>query len=228
MSIATAVEAGTDLIEYYFTQGWTDGLPVVAPTPAKVEAFVAALGGEPDRVECKVAPRWGLLTREVLAINAVMAGCLPAYAPVLRAAMLALTDQAFNLNGVQATTHMAAPLVIVNGPAAREIGMNGGANAFGPGNRANATIGRAIRLILLNVGGAHPPDSTNARLGNPAKYSFAICENEATARSPPIMSSTATGRKTARSSPWPPRRRTASPTISATTPRASSTPCARR
>ena len=90
MSIATAVEAGTDLVEYYYAAGWTDGLPVVPPTPAKVADFVAALGGEPDLVECKVAPRWGLLTREVLAVNAVMAGCLPAYAPVLRAAMLAL------------------------------------------------------------------------------------------------------------------------------------------
>jgi len=174
-----AAPAGTDLIEHYFELGWTDGLPVVPPTRRKVAAFVDALGGEPDILEGKVAPRWGRLTREVLAINAVMAGCLPAYAPVLRAAMAALMDPAFNLNGVQATTHMAAPLVVVNGPIARQIGMNGGANAFGPGNRANATIGRAIRLILLNVGGAHPPDLDKCTLGNPAKYSYAVCENEA-------------------------------------------------
>ena len=106
--------------------------------------------------------------------------------------------------------------------------MNGGANAFGPGNRANATIGRAIRLVMLNVGGAHPPDLDKCTLGNPAKYSYAICENEADSPSPPIMSSTARRPGTARSSPWPPRRRTASPTTSATTPRASSTPSARR
>jgi hypothetical protein len=170
--------AGIDLVELYFERGWTDGLPVVPPTADKIDAVVAALGDHRDYVECKVAPRWGALTREVLAINMVLAGCKPEYAPVVRAAMLALTDRAFNLNGVQATTHVAAPLVIVNGPIARKIGMNGGANAFGPGNRANATIGRAIRLIMLNVGGGHAPDLDKCTLGNPAKYSYCICENE--------------------------------------------------
>src|SRR6266849_3937441 len=110
------VPAGTDLIEWYFEQGWTDGLPVVPPTRARVDAFVEALGRDPHFVECKVPPRHGSLSREVLAINMVMAGCKPEYAPVVRAAMLALTAEAFNLNGVQATTHMAAPLLIVNGP----------------------------------------------------------------------------------------------------------------
>jgi hypothetical protein len=177
----TAVEAvadGTDLVELYFDRGWTDGLPVVPPTREKVDAIVAALGGNPQQVECRVAPRWGSLTREVLAINMVMAGCRPDYAPIVRAAMLALTDRAFNLNGVQATTHVAAPLVIVNGPLARQVGMNGGANAFGPGNRANATIGRAIRLILLNVGGGWPPDFDKSTLGHPGKYSYCVAENE--------------------------------------------------
>jgi len=117
------VPAGTDLVEWYFQQGWTDGLPVVPPTRARVDAVVEALGGEPHFVECKVPPRHGSLSREVLAINMVMAGCKPEYAPVVRAAMLALTTDAFNLNGVQATTHMAAPLLIVNGPIAREIGI---------------------------------------------------------------------------------------------------------
>ena len=116
--IASRVPPGTDLVEWYFEQGWTDGLPVVPPTREAVDAVVAALGGDPDLVECKVPPRHGSLTREVLAINIVMAGCKPEYAPVVRAAMLALTP-AFNLNGVQATTHMAAPLLIVNGPMAR-------------------------------------------------------------------------------------------------------------
>ena len=144
---------GTDMVEWYYEQGYSDGLPVVPPTPEKVDAMLAALGGEPEKVECRVPPRWGGLTRQVLAVNLVMAGCKPSYAPVVRAAMLALCETAFNLNGVQATTHMASPLLVVNGPVAREIGMNGGCNAFGSGNRANATIGRAIRLILLNVGG---------------------------------------------------------------------------
>src|ERR1700747_528053 len=126
MSVAPALAgplsrdiADVDLVELYFERGWTDGLPVVPPTREKVDAIVAALGGEPALLECKVAPRWGSLTREVLAVNMVMAGCKPEYAPGVRAAMLALTDTAFNLNGVQATTHMAAPLVIVNGPIAR-------------------------------------------------------------------------------------------------------------
>ena len=102
-------EPGTDLIERYYERGCTDGLPVVPPTPEKIAATVAALGGNPDFTDCEVAPRWGGLTREVLAINMVLAGCRPEYAPVVQAAMLALTERAFNLNGVQATTHMASP-----------------------------------------------------------------------------------------------------------------------
>src|SRR4029079_8827163 len=102
------VARGTDLVEWYFEQGWTDGLPVVPPTPEAVEAAVAALGGDPDFVECRVPPRNGGLSLEVLAINLVMSGCKAQYAPVVRAALLALAQPAFNLNGVQATTHMAA------------------------------------------------------------------------------------------------------------------------
>ena len=172
------VPAGTDLVEWYFAQGWTDGLPVVPPTGEKVAAMVAALGGDPDFVECRVPPRHGSLSREVLAVNMVMAGCRPDYAPIVRAALLALTQPAFNLNGVQATTHMAAPLLIVGGPIAQRIGMNGGVNAFGSGNRANATIGRAIRLVLLNVGGGWPGDLDKSTLGHPGKYTYAVAENE--------------------------------------------------
>lgn len=173
------VPAGTDLAEWYFERGFTDGLPVVPPTPEKVAACVAALGGDPGFEECRVAPRWGVLTREVMAINMVMAGCKPSYAPVVRAAMKAITDRAFNLNGVQATTHVASPLLIVNGPLAAEIGMNGGCNLFGSGNRANATIGRAVRLMMLNVGGGWPADLDKSTFGAPSKYSYAVCENEA-------------------------------------------------
>jgi len=167
-----------DLVEWYYRQGFSDGLPVVPPTPEKLAAMLSALGGEPDFVECRVPPRWGSLSREVLAINMVMAGCLPEYAPVVRAAMLALTTQAFNLNGVQATTHMASPLLVVNGPLRTTLGMNAGHNVFGSGNRANATIGRAIRLILLNVGGAWPGDLDKSTLGHPGKYTYCIAENE--------------------------------------------------
>src|SRR5215831_17008069 len=173
------VPSGTDLVEWYFEQGWTDGLPVVPPTRERVDEFAAALGGDPELVECRVPPRYGSLTREVLAINMVMAGCRPDYAPSVRAAILALTAKAFNLNGVQATTHMAAPLLVVNGSIAREIGMNGGCNAFGSGNRANATIGRALRLVLLNVGGGWPGELDKSTLGHPGKYTYCVAENEA-------------------------------------------------
>src|ERR1051326_2393723 len=138
---ALQVPRGTDLVEYYFAQGWTDGLPVVPPTPASVAAMVAALGGDADFIECRVPPRYGSLSREVLAVNLVMAGCKPEYAPIVRAVLLALTQPAFNLNGVQATTHMAAPLLVVNGPVAPAIGMNPGANAFGSGKPPNPRIG---------------------------------------------------------------------------------------
>src|SRR4051812_27454295 len=153
---ALRVPRGTDLAEWYFEQGWTDGLPVVPPTTEKMAATVAALGGEPELVECRVPPRYGSLTREVLAINLVMAGCKPEYAPVVRAALLALTQSAFNLNGVQATTHMAAPLLVVNGPVVQAIGMNAGANAFGSGNRAHPTIGPALPPGLFKVRGGWP------------------------------------------------------------------------
>ena len=172
------VGGGVDLVEYYFERGWTDGLPVVPPTPDSVAAMVDALGGQPELVEARVPPRWGSLTRDVLAVNLVMAGCLPAYAPVVRAALVAMCTTHFNLNGIQATTHMAAALVVVNGPIRDAIGMNAGGNLFGSGNRANATIGRAIRLVLLNVGGGTPGSLDKSALGHPGKYTFCIAENE--------------------------------------------------
>jgi hypothetical protein len=135
-----------DLIEWYYEKGYSDGFPVVPPTPEKVEAMLAALGGDPDYVEARVPPRWGNLTREVLAINMVMAGCKTEYAPVVQ--------------------------------VRNEIGMNSGHNVFGSGNRANATIGRAIRMVLLNVGGGWPGELDKSTLGSPAKYTYCIAENE--------------------------------------------------
>ncbi len=170
--------AGADLIEWYYERGYSDGFPLVPPTPAKIAAVIDALGGTPAQLVARVPPRWGSLTREVLAINLVMAGCRPEYAPVVEAAMLALCDTRFNLNGVQATTHMASPLLIVNGPVRKAIGMNAGCNVFGSGNRANATLGRALRLVLLNVGGGWPGLLDKSTLGHPGKYSYCIAENE--------------------------------------------------
>ncbi len=171
---ASTVPSGVDLVEYYYERGFSDGLPVVPPTQEKIDDIVAHLGGEPGFVEARIAPRWGELTREVLAVNMVMSGCKAEYAPVVLAAVKAVTDQAFNLNGVQATTHVAAPLLIVNGPVAREIDMNGGCNAFGSGNRGNATIGRALRLVMLNVGGGWPGDLDKSTLGHPGKYTYCV------------------------------------------------------
>src|SRR4029079_5639296 len=112
----TQAPEGTDLIEWYYERGYSDGFPLVPPTPEKIAAVVEALAKEGGEVLCRVPPRWGSLTREVLAINMVMAGCRPEYPPVVEAAILALCAPPFNLNGVQATTHMASPLLVVNGP----------------------------------------------------------------------------------------------------------------
>jgi hypothetical protein len=175
---AAQAPEGADLIELYYERGYSDGFPLVPPTPAKIAAVLDALGGDPAHLISRVPPRWGSLTREVLAINMVMAGCRPEYAPVVETVMLALCEAHFNLNGVQATTHMACPLLVVNGPVRGEIGMNAGCNVFGSGNRANATIGRAVRLILLNVGGGWPGLLDKSTLGHPGKYTYCIAENE--------------------------------------------------
>jgi len=169
---------GLDPQEWYSARGFTDGLPVVPPTLESIEVFVDAMGGNPDYEECRIPPRWGVLNRRVLAINIIMSGCRPEYAPVVRAALRAMSETHFNLNAIQATTHVVAPLTIVNGPIRHAIDMNSGHGAFGPGNRANATIGRAIRLVLLNVGGAQPGLLDKSTQGTPAKYTFCVAENE--------------------------------------------------
>jgi hypothetical protein len=160
-------------------RGWSDGLPVVAPTRERVDAMVASSGRSPDESLGPMPPRQGDATIEALAVNAVMAGCRPAYFPVVVAAVEAALEPAFNLYAVQATTHPCSPLVIVSGPIVDAIGLNGRYGAFGPGVRANATIGRAMRLILHNVGGGVPGVLDRATQGQPSKYSFCVAENEA-------------------------------------------------
>ncbi len=165
--------------DFFYRRGCTDGLPVVPPTLEAVGQMLAFTDRAPDEVVAKLAPRWGLASVEKIAINAVLAGCRPEFLPVLLTAVEALAAEEFNLYGIQATTHPCAPLLIVNGPVARELEMNAGHNAFGPGNLANATIGRAIRLILLNIGGATPGELDKATQGQPSKYSYCVAENEA-------------------------------------------------
>ncbi|MFT7601136.1 MAG: hypothetical protein ACI8TP_004087 [Acidimicrobiales bacterium] len=167
------------LDDHLEAMGWSDGLPIVAPTPARVEAMMAAVDRSADDELGVMPPRQGVATIETIAINAVMAGCRPDYFPVVVAAVEAMLEPAFNLFAVQATTHPCSPLLIVNGPIAERIGLNGRYGAFGPGVRANATIGRAARLCLLNVGGASPGVLDRSTQGQPSKYAFCVAENEA-------------------------------------------------
>lgn len=174
------------VFQAFVEREWCDGLPIVPPTAERVEAMLASMGGDPQESLGPLPPLWRDATLEKLAINAVMAGCRPECFPVVVAAVEAMLDPAFNLYGVQATTHPVAPLLILNGPYARAIGMHGGAGCFGPGFRANATIGRAIRLVLLNVGGAWPGRHDMATQGSPAKFAYAIAENEGASPWPPL------------------------------------------
>jgi hypothetical protein len=165
------------LLDTFVEREWCDGLPIVPPTPDRVAAMLG--DRDPRRSLGPMPPLWRGATLEVLAVNAVMAGCRPEYFPVVVAAVEALLDPAFNLYGVQATTHPVAPLVVVSGPYGRRIGVHAGAGCFGPGFRANATIGRAIRLVLMNVGGAWPGRHDMATQGSPAKFSYCIGEHAA-------------------------------------------------
>ena len=162
----------------YLERGWSDGLPIIPPTLERVAAMLEGSGLPPDRVLGEIPPNYGAATVEKLAINAVMAGCLPEYMPVLTAAVEAICDPAFNLYAIQATTHPCAPLLIVNGPIREALDLNSTSGAFGPCWRANATIGRAMRLVLLNVGGAYPGVGDMSTQGAPSKFSYCVAENE--------------------------------------------------
>ncbi|HXF66709.1 MAG TPA: hypothetical protein VNK67_08445 [Burkholderiales bacterium] len=164
--------------ELYRARGWGDGLPIVPPSAERVERMLAYCDrpwGEPVG---RIPPRWGEATPLRLAANAVMAGCRPEYFPVVLHALEAMCEERFNFYGIQATTHPCAALVLVNGPIARELGINCGHNAFGPGWQANATIGRAVRLAMINIGGALPGSGDMATFGSPAKYTYCAAENE--------------------------------------------------
>jgi len=164
--------------EFYLERGWTDGLPIVPPTIERVEAMLAATPRDPQEIIGEIPPNWGSATVEKLAINAVMAGCKPKYLPVVITAVEAMCDPVFNLYAIQATTHPCAPLIIVNGPICDELGLHGGSGAFGPGWRPNATIGRAVRLAQLNVGGARPGVGDMSTQGAPSKYTYCVPENQ--------------------------------------------------
>jgi hypothetical protein len=167
-----------DPIEMCFERGWSDGLPVTPPTDARVLQMLKGTQRRPDDIVGKIPPNLADCTVEKVAINAVMAGCKPEYLPVLLAALEAALEPLFTLHGVLATTYFSSPIIIVNGPVAQRIGMNSGINALGQGNRANATIGRALNLIVRNVGGGRPGEADRATLGAPSKFTLCFAEDE--------------------------------------------------
>src|SRR6185295_6242994 len=175
-----------EAIELCFAQGWTDGLPVVPPTPERVVRMLDAARLEPGREIAYIAHRAVSVTAEKVAINAVMAGCRPEYMPVVVAAVEGIGDPRWSYHGPGTSTSGAAVLLIVNGPVAQELDINAGDNLFGPGWRANLTIGRAVRLVMRNVCGRIPGTLDRGTLGHPGKLSFVIAENEAESPWPPL------------------------------------------
>jgi hypothetical protein len=180
MTLQSRVHEIEDLdafIELAYEYGWTDGLPVYPPTDDKVEAMIAYLGRPATDTVGVVPPGEGIATIEKIAINAVMAGCKPEYMPLIVAAVEAMLDPRFELLRVQATTAGPAPLAIVSGPVVKQLGFNYGAGTFtGTGHRPNATIGRAIRLILWNIGYGRPGQMSQATMGHPGRYAYLVAE----------------------------------------------------
>ena len=167
-----------DEMEAMMARGWSDGLPLVPPTPERVLSMLDGTRRAPDEVVAEVPPDLATCTVEKVAINAVMAGCKPEYLPVVLAAVEAACTDEFNAHGLLATTMPTAPVLIVNGPIRRALGMNSGKNVFGQGNRANSTIGRALQLVIRNVGGGKPGEVDRATFGNPGKVGFCFAEDE--------------------------------------------------
>ena len=163
--------------EHAIEQGWSDGLPLMMPTETAVARFVAVAHGD-NAPFGPISPRQVMPTLQSLAANAVMAGCKPAYFPVVLAGLRAVLRPEYNLHGTLATTHPCAQMMLVNGPLRKQLEINCSSNCLGQGWRANAAIGRALQLILRNVGGAAPAVMDRATQGSPAKYSFCFGENE--------------------------------------------------
>ncbi len=172
--------------EMFQRNGWTDGLPIVAPTEQAVLRFLAAVGLAPDHTIGTEPVRRRRIPAEKVAIAAVMAGCLPEYMPIVRAAVEAMCEPPFGLHGSTCSTGGSAPMLVVNGPIRGQIGMNATHNALANASRANATIGRTIRLILLNVLGGIPGQLDRSTLGHPGKFTFCVAEDEEDSRWLPL------------------------------------------
>lgn len=167
-----------DVHEFLFDQGFTDGLPVVPPTPERVLRMLSGTKRDSQEVVAEIPPNYAPATVEKIAINAVLAGCKPEYLPVVIATVEAVCNKTFNIHGVNATTMGASPVVVVNGPIRERIGMNMGLGVLGQGTRANAAIGRAVRLAVRNIGGAKPGGTERSTLGNPMKFTMCFAEWE--------------------------------------------------
>jgi len=178
---AALFEAPDDLEElnrYFHERRWSDGMPVIPPTAERVERMLRHTRRAPTDIVASIAPAFGPATVERVAINAVMAGCYPEYLPILLAAADAVSAPEFNLQSIQTTTNPVTPWLIVNGPIIQRLNINSGINCLGPGTWANATLGRALRLILQNIGGGLPGDMDRATQGQPGKFTFCCAENE--------------------------------------------------
>ena len=171
-----------DEFEFFLEKQWSDGLPVVTPTEARVQHMLGGTRRSPDEIVGNIPPAMEPATVRTVAIHAVMAGCKPEYLPVVLGGISLMLRDEFNMNGVQGTMHGVAPLMIINGPYAQQVGLHGGNGCFGPGFRANATIGRAIRLMLTNLGGGIPGIGSATVFSTPLRYTACLTEN--TDRSP--------------------------------------------
>lgn len=175
---ASVAELCTHAYEHAYEQGWTDGLPIIPATPDAVARFVAASGRAADELIGVLPPRKGRATVEAAAVNAVMAGCRAEYMPVILAALEGMLDPSYPLEFMQVTTNPMTPFLLINGPIRRALDINFGTGCLGPGWRANATIGRAIRLSMINIGGALPGVYSKVSFGSPLRYSYICGENE--------------------------------------------------
>ena len=175
-----------DEMEACFEHGWSDGFPVVPPTALRVMRMLQGTDRSPDEIVGNIPPDYAPCSVEKVAINAVMAGCKPEYFPTVLASVAAALQDKFCMHGLLCTTYFSSPVAIVNGPTAKHIGMNSGVNALGQGNRANATIGRALQLVIRNVGGGVPGGIDRAAMGNPGKYSYCFAEDESDSQWPSL------------------------------------------
>ena len=166
-----------DEFEFFLEKPWSDGLPVVTPTDERISRMLSATTRNPEEIIGPIPPAMEIATVASVATHAVMAGCKPEYLPVVLGATELMLQTEFNVNGVQGTMHGVAPMMIVNGPYAAEIGIHGGSGCLGPGFRANASIGRAIRLILMNIGAGLPGISSMTVFGMPSRFTYCLTEN---------------------------------------------------